>query len=235
MRFNSTVALTFTLLVMMLGSGVASGLWSYTIGHAALQGVTQPDVSPTKKLSGDSQGTDAKGKLIIVKENDIINQVNKYIRDSSNQNSQAKQKEGGFIEPSDPGEDSTLEAKPTNPDDKNQAKLPIKAEDQGVILEVVKVSQQGGSLLLDVNLKNDGVKAVRFLYSFLEVKDEKGRSLSAITDGLPGELPANALDFSGTIKIPAALLENAQQLSLTLTDYPDQKLELKMSGIPVVK
>jgi len=31
------------------------------------------------------------------------------------------------------------------------------------------------------------------------------------------------------------LLENAKRLSLTLTDYPDQKLQLKMSEIPVVR
>jgi hypothetical protein len=37
------------------------------------------------------------------------------------------------------------------------------------------------------------------------------------------------------VSIPSALLEDAKQLSLTLTDYPDQKLQLKMSGIPVVQ
>jgi len=31
------------------------------------------------------------------------------------------------------------------------------------------------------------------------------------------------------------LLEDAKKLSLTLTDYPDQKLQLKMSEIPVAR
>ena len=102
-------------------------------------------------------------------------------------------------------------------------------------MQVVDASQEEGSLLLKVNLKNEGDKAVRFLYSFLEVKDENGRALSAITDGLPGELPATGKDFSGTVKIPTALLNDAETVSLTLTDYPNQQLQLNLTEIPVVK
>lgn len=227
MRFNSTVALTFTLLAMMLGSGVFSGFWSYTLGHEALKGVTQPDVSPTKKLAGDSQIEGARNQLIILDENDILNQVKTYIK---NGGKNPNDEDDNFLD----SDESTLEVQ-TNNTDTEKVKLPIKTADEGVILEIVDISQKGGSLLLDVNLKNDGVRAVRFLYSFLDVKDNQGRSLSAITDGLPGEVPANNVSYSGTIKIPTALLENSKQLSLTLTDYPDQKLELKLSGIPVTK
>jgi hypothetical protein len=59
--------------------------------------------------------------------------------------------------------------------------------------------------------------------------------LSAITEGLPGEVPANGEEFTGTVSIPTALLEDAKSLSLTLTDYPDQKLQLKMSEIPIAR
>lgn len=89
--------------------------------------------------------------------------------------------------------------------------------------------------MLNVRLKNEGGDAVRFLYSFLNVTDNQGRALSAITDGLPGELPATGEEFSGTVSIPSALLEDAKTLSLTLTDYPDQKLQLKMSEIPIAR
>jgi hypothetical protein len=41
--------------------------------------------------------------------------------------------------------------------------------------------------------------------------------------------------FYGTVSIPTALLENAKEVSLTLTDYPGQKLQLQISGIPVAK
>jgi hypothetical protein len=37
------------------------------------------------------------------------------------------------------------------------------------------------------------------------------------------------------VTIPTALLENAKELSLTLTDYPAQKLQLQIAGIPVPK
>ena len=235
MKINSTVTLTFTLLVMMLGAGVTSGFWSYTLGSTALKGVTQPDVSPTKKLAGDSAEEASAGKSLIIPENEILNKVNSHITKSKNtaKSDSSKTEGDSFIEPTNSADDSTLEVKAV--DGESQVKLPIKSEDQGVLLEVVNITKKGGSLLLDVNLKNDGVKAVRFLYSFLEVKDEKGRSLSAITDGLPGEVPANNVNFSGTVKIPTALLENAKKLSLTLTDYPDQKLELKLADIPVVE
>ena len=64
---------------------------------------------------------------------------------------------------------------------------------------------------------------------------EQGRALSAITEGLPGELPPDGQEYNGTVSIPSALIENAQKLSLTLTDYPDQRLQLKMSEIPVAR
>ena len=141
-----------------------------------------------------------------------------------------KQKDDkSFIKTSDEKQESSFITTP-----KPKIDLPIKGKDQGVTLEVVKINQQGGSLLLDVNLRNDSRKAVRFLYSFLDVRDDQGRALSAITDGLPGELPANGENFSGTVRIPTALLNDAKQISLTLTDYPDQKLQLKISKIPVV-
>lgn len=89
--------------------------------------------------------------------------------------------------------------------------------------------------MIDVSLKNDSDRSVQFLYSFLNVTDERGRALSATTEGLPGELPANQQKSSGTIKISTALLDDAEKLSLTLTDYPDQRLQLQISGIPVVK
>lgn len=71
------------------------------------------------------------------------------------------------------------------------------------------------------------------MYSFLNVTDDQGRSLSASTEDLPGELPPNGRRYYGIITIPVALLDNAQELSLELTDYPDQKLDLKMSKIKI--
>ncbi len=82
-------------------------------------------------------------------------------------------------------------------------------------------------------MQNKGKNSVRFLYSFLDVSDDKGRTLSASTDGLPSELPNNSPTYTGTISIPTALLDDVKSISLSLTDYPAQQLKLEVSDIPV--
>jgi hypothetical protein len=82
-------------------------------------------------------------------------------------------------------------------------------------------------------MKNQSPKTVKFLYSFLNVTDNQGRPLSATADDLPGELPPNGETFEGTVSIPTALLNNAKEISLNLTDYPNQQVQLKVSGIPL--
>ncbi|MGD2182123.1 hypothetical protein [Lusitaniella coriacea] len=241
MKFNSTVALTFVLLVMMLSAGAVSGVWGYTMGREALKGVTQPNTSPAKKLTGKSKGSaDSKNLKILLKEEEIFKAVREHIDRNSNPNSQKdpeEKKKDSTESDSFTKKDESEEEKSTDSEESREEaqNLPIQSQDRGVTMEVTRTSQENGSLLLAVNLQNESAKTVRFLYSFLEVKDDKGRTLSAITDGLPGELPNNGKNFSGVVKIPSALLENASKLSITLTDYPDQKLQLNLSGIPVEK
>lgn len=231
MKLNSTVALTLILLAMMFGAGTVSALLGYTLGHGALKGVRQPDVSPTKKLAGENSSASGQEGLKMLDEKVVITKAEEKINStdskpvSPQEEKEAEEKSG---EEEKPQEDE-------NAEDTQNKNLPITAKSEGVSLEVVEATQQGGSLLLDVNMKNEGSQEVRFLYSFLDVKDDKGRALSAITEGLPGELPANGKDFSGKVRIPTALLEDAESISLALTDYPDQKLQLSLSGIPVVK
>ncbi|HBB33878.1 MAG TPA: hypothetical protein DDZ80_05545 [Cyanobacteria bacterium UBA8803] len=247
MKFNSTVALTLILLAMMLGAGFVSAMWGFTVGHEALKGVTQPDVRPTKKLVNNQQASSGNEGVAILREADILAEVQSYINSkgndskTDNNNSKADNNDEQATDtnqseteekPSET-EPSTTEASLTTTS--SNLNLPVKSQDQGVTLEVTSTNLQGGSLLLNVSLKNEGANGVRFLYSFLNVTDDKGRALSAITEGLPGELPANGEKFSGTVSIPTALLDDAKALSLTLTDYPDQKLKLKMSEIPVAR
>lgn len=235
MKFNSTVALTLILLAMMLGAGFVSAMWGFTLGHEALKGVTQPDIRPTKKLAETQQVSLGKEGVKILREEDILVNVNDYIKskgkDSKSDSEEKKETPASRPEQKPTPEPSATQASltTTNAD----LKLPVKSQDQGVTLEVNSMSQSGGSLLLNVSLKNSSTSPVRFLYSFLNVTDDQGRALSAITEGLPGELPANGEAFTGTVSIPTALLEDAKKLSLTLTDYPDQKLQLKLSDIPV--
>jgi hypothetical protein len=248
MKFNSTIALTLILLAMMLGAGFVSAMWGFTIGHEALKGVTQPDVRPTKKLADNQQTSPGKEGVPILREEDILVSVNDYIngkgKDSKPDNSDKNEKNEKKEEQANNSNKQEVQKKPSpeasatptaSTNTATNLKLPVKAQDRGVTLEVRSATQQGGSLLLNVSLKNSGNNSVRFLYSFLNVADDQGRALSAITDGLPGELPANGEEFSGTVSIPTALLEDAKKLSLTLTDYPDQKLQLKMSEIPITR
>lgn len=111
--------------------------------------------------------------------------------------------------------------------------FPVSSKSQGVTWQIQSANYSGGALLLKVNFKNEGSKAVRFLYTFLDVTDDRGRALSANAQGLPTELPANGETFSGTVSIPTALLDDVNKLSMTLTDYPDQQLRLQISNIPV--
>lgn len=230
MRLNSTVALTLILLALMLGSGFVSAMWGFAVGHEALKGVRQPDVRPTNKLTNGKRITTGQKELEILQEDKILVSVYAQMqgkgKDSkTDQKVEKKQEDTSQSEPKPTEKPAETTSAP--------AQLPITSEDQGVKLEVSSARQQGGSLILNVNLKNEGASAVRFLYSFLNVTDDQGRALSATAEGLPGELPPNGETFSGTVSIPAALLEDSQKLSLTLTDYPDQKLQLKMADIPI--
>ncbi len=233
MRLNTTVVLTLLLLLTMSGAGTASALWGFRIGRAALTSVRQPDVSPTRRLAGgDSDPNLDEDGLNILPESEILVKVYDYVY---------AQEHGGEAPTTSPGneaeenktqvvEDGEEESQP-----EPELNLPIKSQDQGVTMEVTNVTRNDGSLVLDVNLNNEGSQAVRFLYSFLEVNNDQGQPLSAITDGLPGELPATGRSFSGTVKIPEVLLNDTKSLSISLTDYPDQKLQLSLAEIPVVE
>lgn len=245
MKLNSTVALTLTLLAMMLGAGLVSAVWGFTLGHEALKGVTQPDVRPTKKLAGTQKSSTGKEGLTFLSEEDILINVDAYIRGKSSnsksssnfQNNDDQNLVGSSQGQTEPNVSPhwAFNTQKSFTNSNSVLNLPIKSHDRGVTLEVHSASQKGSSFLLDVSMKNEGSNDVSFLYSFLNIIDDTGRSLSAITEGLPGKLPANGQEFSGTVSIPTALLDNSQKLSLKLTDYPDQKLHLQTSEIPVVR
>ncbi len=226
MVLNSTVVLTLILLTLMFGAGVTSSVWGFTLGREALKGTTQPDVRPSSNAGG-KQGTPAKGDQVsILKEKDILKIVKARV-DGHDPEKLATQNA------KDKASSKPATAKKPATGQNASAKFPMNSRDGGITLEVSAVNQRGNSMLLDVSMKNEGSQAVRFLYSFLNVTDNQGRPLSATAEDLPAELPPNGQIFYGTVSIPTALLENAKELSLTLTDYPGQKLQLQIAGIPV--
>lgn len=230
MKLNYTVVLTVTLLTLMLGAGYMSAVWGFALGHSALKSVAQPDARPTTRLKGRKATSPQQKAVVMLKEEDILATVKRRIEGK-----------GKNVKPKKPQAQNKKISSKETPADKtplpeeyaSQPGFPITSRNQGVTLEVLSARYFGGTLLMKVNFKNEGSRGVRFLYSFLDVTDDQGRALSASTEGLPGELPPNGETFSGTVSIPAALLQDVKKLSMTLTDYPDQQLQLQMPEIPV--
>lgn len=226
MRLNTTVALTFILLSLMFVAGGVSGFLGFDLGREALKGINQLDISPTSQKTNRKQKSSNRVPVTILEEKDILANVKAHMEGrlqernaNKNQNqSQGREKRAAVR--------YARVATPTRG-------FPMASRDRGVTLEVLSARRQGRNLRLDVNLRNEGTSAVQFLYSFLGVMDNRGRVLSATANGLPGKLPANRKTFSGTVSVPVTLLNNSENLSLQLTDYPHQKLDLQLSGIPV--
>ncbi|MGK7940723.1 MAG: hypothetical protein AB4062_11355 [Crocosphaera sp.] len=234
MKINPTVKLTLLLLLLMSGAGTASAYLAYQAGKEALKGVSQPEINPSKKLTDGSKKSSEPTQFKPIDEKTILIKVYNHTH-QKNKPVESKEKEKKQSNATE--EQSTQFANYAQDPDKSQtlANLPLKVKDQGVSLEVDQATHQGTTLSLKVNLQNTGTTPIKFLYSFLEIKDNQGRYLSAITEGLPDELPPMSENFVGMVKIPQALVEDSQTLSLNLTDYPDQKLKLNISEIPIVR
>ncbi|WP_026103996.1 hypothetical protein [Anabaena sp. PCC 7108] len=233
MKINSTVVLTLILLTLMLGSGSVSAFLGFTMGSSALKGVTSPDGRPTTKFASNKSNNAQQGGISLLKEDEILKNVKSRINGNANTSNTKKL---------DDDDDETKNKKPEPKEtpqevisEKLQPGFPVAAESEGVSLSVQSARYSGGDLLLKVKMQNKGADSVRFLYSFLDVTDDKGRTLSAITEGLPAELPAKSSTFTGTVSIPTALLDDVRNISLALTDYPAQNLKLQVSDIPVEK
>jgi hypothetical protein len=74
---NPAVAFTLILLSLMIGSGVISASWGFTLGRQALTGVRQPESRPTSSAPVSRSNTSAgqQGALILLNEDDILQDV----------------------------------------------------------------------------------------------------------------------------------------------------------------
>jgi hypothetical protein len=232
MKINSTVVLTLILLTLMLGSGSVSAFLGFTMGSSALKGVTSPDGRPTTKFTSNKSNNAQQGGITLLKEVDILKTVKSRIESNANASTKKLDEDEEEIKNKKPEPKETPQEVIS---EKLQPGFPVAAESEGVTLSVQSARYSGGDLLLKVNMQNKGADSVRFLYSFLDVTDDKGRTLSAITEGLPAELPGKSSAFTGTVSIPTALLDDVRNISLALTDYPAQNLKLQVSDIPVEK
>ena len=203
----------------MCGAGAASTSWGFNLGREALKGITQPDFRPTADRSTNSRPEPAGPKFR--KEADIVARIEKQITGSVPAATAATAAPRPSPSPS------------VEPSTRPPGQLPQSVTVEGLTFAVTANRLENNSLNLDVQLRNTGKETVQFLYTFLEVTDDFGRPLSALVEGLPTELPADGATVRGTISVPTVLLEGAQLLNLTLTDYPDRDLQLDLYGIPV--
>jgi len=226
----------------MVAAGLVSGAYGFSLGRAALKGIRQPDSRPMVR-TGKPQGVGtSKGSAsVLAKEQDIIAQAKAYMAGNQPATTQVARKPEATAKPEAVAASPSPKAQPVAnslPGSSNQpftssGQFPLQTRDRGVTLAVRSARQEGDVVLLDVTLQNQGDRSVQFLYSFLDVADDRGRPLSASTSGLPSELPPSSQPVSGTVRIPAVLLEDSSRLSLTLTDYPNQQLQLQLSDIPI--
>ncbi|MDX2240298.1 MAG: hypothetical protein NW224_06420 [Leptolyngbyaceae cyanobacterium bins.302] len=215
MKLNSTIGLTLVLLTCMLVAGIFSAVAGMSVGREALKGITQPDTRPTNNLTNRKGEEKRKNEVTILQEDKILATVKARISGKAVAAPKAVAVATAKVDAA--------------------SKLPISTESEGVTLEVKSVQNQGDAFVLSLNLKNEMGEPVKFLYTFLEVKDDQGRVLSANTEGLPAELPPDATPYSGTVRIPITSISGAKTLSVALSDYPDQRVQLKLSNIPVTR
>lgn len=227
MKLNSTAILTLVLLTSMIGSGYVSSMLAYGIGREALKSVTKPDARPATKIKTRKPISQKEGAVVMLKEQDILNTVKARI------SGKGKKVRPQKVRPTTQSNNTVApKAQLVAAKETPQSGFPISNTNQDVTLSVTSARYSGGALVLKLDFKNKGDRTVRFLYSFMDVTDNRGRALSANTEGLPEELPPEG-NNTGTISIPTALLDDVKSLSLQLTDYPDQKLQLQVANIPV--
>lgn len=232
MKINST-SLTFMLIILgSLGAGITTTILAYKFGSESLETVQFPEENPAQKLAIKNSANQG---FQIINEKKILVQVYDYVHAQK----EASKNKKPQPKTSDNQQSSRLKEKTVAQNSPSQLLsktfVPIKVQNEGITMEVANIQEQQGSLLLSVNLQNDSHKDVKFLYSFLDIKDEKNRSISAITNGLPTDLPANGQSFSGEISIPLSLLNNSQKISLNLPNYPEQNLNLQIPAIPILR
>jgi hypothetical protein len=232
LRRDPSIKFSLLLLSGVLIIGTASAIVGYFFGYQSLKGVTQPDKNPFLGADASGQQYPRQGNQF-VSEQDIIAQVEKQIKGGNKAQKDAK-KESAENKDKDKDKEKGATASSSPSPKTGQAKsLPITAENQGVKLEIRSLAVAEDTLTLGVVLRNEGNAAVQFLYDFLDITDDQSQTFSTEVKGLPTDLKAKSETFNGTIKVMGVSAETSKALTLSLSDYPEQKIKLEVSGIPV--
>jgi hypothetical protein len=197
------------LLVLMLGAGIFSGIVGFTLGHAALKGVTQPDIRLNNKEAAD-QNPKTRGAEIL-SEKDLVANAQKLM---------------GIKGGADDKPDKFANK------DKPTAVFPIESKDQGIVMLVKSVKPEGLNLKLDMTLRNQGGQAAKFNQGVLTASDDQNKPIVVSSTGLPQTLAANGKDVVLKVTVPKTAVAKAKTITLHLTDV-DRKLGLDLANIPV--
>ena len=207
------------LMGLMAMIGFVSGAGGYLFGRQSLRGVTQPLLNPFLNSAQDPEQAPRQGADFL-DENEILARI--------------RAQTSGVEQPQTTTPTETPDAG-NNEDaaDATQVSLPVKVENQGVQLEVRSITKTDSNWVLNVALQNQGEQATQFLYSFIDLVDDQGRDLPTETRGLPSELVPQSDIYVGTIQVLEVPRSDAKSLTLTLTDYPQQSITLKVANIPI--
>jgi hypothetical protein len=218
---------TLTLLLMMAILGLLTAIVGYVFGQNALKGTTQPVVNPILGVGGGNTRTTAQAPTFL-KESDVIKEVKSQTAGLTQPSPSPSPTSSDSPSPSPTSSSPTPSTSPTS-----LASLPLTSEVKDVILTVNSSQRQSGDLILNVSLHNKSKRSLQFIYTFLEVTDDKGRALTAVINGLPTELKPESAQVSGTVNIPAVALDGAKSITISLADYPNQDVVLTAANIPV--
>ncbi len=206
---DRALLMTSMLLVLMLGAGIFSGIVGFTLGHAALKGVTQPDIRLNNKAATD-QNPKTRGAEVL-SEKDLVANAQTIM---------------GIKAGADDKPDKFANK------DKPTAVFPIESKDQGIVMVVKSVKPEGVNLKLDMTLRNQGGQAAKFNQGVLTANDDQNKPIAVNSTGLPQTLAANGKDVVLKITVPKTAVAKAKTITLHLTDV-DRKLGLDLANIPV--
>jgi hypothetical protein len=203
---DRALLLTSVLLMLMLAAGLFSGIIGFTMGHAALKGVTQPDIRRSNK--GTTENTKTRG-LEVLPEKQLIAEAQDIM---------------GF--------DRKSEAAKFKTDEKAALVFPIESKDQGITMTVKSAKLEGNNLKLDIALSNQGSQPIKFDQGVLTVVGDKEQNIPFNAAGIPPSLAANGKEVAVKVLIAKTAIPAENNLTLRLTDA-DRKLQIEAKDIPV--
>ena len=203
---DRALLLTSVLLMLMLAAGLFSGIIGFTMGHAALKGVTQPDIRRSNK--GTTENTKTRG-LEVLPEKQLIAEAQDIM---------------GF--------DRKAEAAKFKTDEKAALVFPIESKDQGITMIIKSAKLEGNNLKLDLALSNQGSQPIKFDQGVLTIVGEKEQNISFSAAGIPPSLTANGKEVGVKVLIAKTAIPAENNLTLRLTDA-DRKLQIEAKDVPV--